>query len=249
MLFWPFQRSTEGRAEVGDPPRVTLPQCKLPSCKALQIVLRSYDLSVQARSCGLSEPLSQTQKPSNFHDRDSLHEDGLLWGSQGMPREGGDFPCVLLKLYMRRNIWQPAKAEPIVQSAWLDWPLVAWHCIGVEKPWPLCCTLSYLRGERLCNTLAVSAAEPWAAPEVTPPLGMSWDSKALRETWICNAANLLSGSRKERMGAGENLSYLPPPFFFAWTRAKHIWAKRGEMWFPQDETLNGYKQFLRRPAL
>lgn len=98
MLFWPFQRSTEGRAEVGDPLHVTLPQRKLPSCKALQIVIRSYDLSVRARSCGLSEPPSPTQKPSNFHDRDSLQEDGLLWGSQGMPREGGDFPCVLLKL-------------------------------------------------------------------------------------------------------------------------------------------------------
>lgn len=78
MLSWPFQKSATGRADVGHTLSVTSPWHKLPSCKALQTVIRSYDLSVQTRSCSLSEPISQTQKPSNFPGRESLHEDGFL---------------------------------------------------------------------------------------------------------------------------------------------------------------------------
>lgn len=69
--------------------------------------------------------------------------------------------CVVEVVYEEKHI-QPAKAEPNVQSAWLDKLLVAWHSIRVEKPWSLCCTLSHLRGHRLCNVLAASVAEPWA---------------------------------------------------------------------------------------
>lgn len=59
-----------------------------------------------------------------------------------------------------------------------------------------------------------------------------------------------SSFRKEkRRNGSRRIFIIPSSSFSVWTCAKHIWPKRGEMWFPQDETSNGYKQFLRRPAL